>query len=113
MPFGLANRYPVGVLADKVALYGAGRLGRDLYAKLQEQGKEVVCRVDKQAEELKVHGVPVELVKRLRQGGFEQVVIAVKNREAACEISEALVSIGIREDILFDGLILEYDLLCK
>ena len=89
------------MLADKVALYGAGRLGRDLYAKLQEQGKEVVCWVDKQAEELKGQGVPVELVERLRQGGFEQVVIAVKNREAACEISEALESMGIREESIF------------
>ena len=101
VPFGRANGYPVGVLADKIALYGAGRLGHDLYAKLQEQGKEVVCWVDKQADVLKRQGLPVLSVERLQQGGFEQVVIAVKNREAACEISETLVAMGIGRETIF------------
>lgn len=101
VPFGLANRYPVGVLADKIALYGAGRLGRDLYAKLQEQGQEVVCWVDKQSEVLEKQSLPVKSVEHLQQGGFEQVVIAVKNREAADEISETLIAMGIGRETIF------------
>lgn len=101
IPFGLANRYPVGVLADKIALYGAGRLGRDLYAKLQAYGKGVVCWVDRQAEELKRQGMPVDPVERIQQGGFEQVVIAVKNREKAHEICGALVDMGIGKGDIF------------
>ena len=101
VPFGLANRYPVGVLADKIAVYGAGRLGRDLYAKLREQGKEVVCWVDKQSEALREQGLPVEPVERLRQGGFEQILIAVKSREKAVEIRGSLTVMGISEKMIF------------
>ena len=101
VPFGLANQYPVGVIADRIALYGAGRLGRDLYARLQEQGKEVVCWVDKQAETLQGQGLPVESVERLHQGGFDQVVIAIKNQEKACEISGVLTDMGIDKRMIF------------
>lgn len=101
VPFGLANQYPVGVLADRIALYGAGRLGRDLYARLQEQGRDVVCWVDKQAETLQGQGLPVKSVERLQQGGFDQVVIAVKSQEKACEISGALADMGIDKKTIF------------
>ena len=100
-PFGLANRYPVGVLADKIALYGAGRFGRDLYARLQEQGKHVVCWVDKQAEVLREQGLPVLQVERLQRCSFEQVVISVKNQEAANDISETLFDMGIGRETIF------------
>lgn len=101
VPFGLANRYPVGVLADRIALYGAGRMGRDLYAKLQEQGKNVVCWVDKQAETLKAQGIKVAPIERLQKGDFEQVVIAVKNCEKANEIIEDLNAVGIAKENIF------------
>ena len=101
VPFGLVNRYPVGVLADRIALYGAGRMGRDLYELLQERGKDVVCWVDKQAEILREQGLLVEPVERLRQGGFEQVVIAVKSREKMLEISSELTAMGIGEEMIF------------
>lgn len=101
IPFGLANRYPVGVLADRIALYGAGRMGRDLYELLQERGKAVVCWVDKQAKILKGQGLSVTHVERLRQGGFEQVVIAVKSREKMLEISSELTAMGIGKEMIF------------
>ncbi len=101
LPFGLANRYPVGVLADKIALYGAGRMGRDLYELLQVRGKEVVCWIDKQAEKLQDESLPVEAVERLKEGGFEQVVIAVKNRDRMLEISSELKAMGIDEEMIF------------
>jgi hypothetical protein len=101
VPFGLANSYPVGVLADSIALYGAGRLGRDLYDKLQKQGKSIVCWVDKQAATLQKEGMPVESVERLQQGDFQQIVIAVKNRDKASEISGTLQAMGINKKTIF------------
>lgn|GEM_PF-1713399 len=101
VPFGLANRYPVGVLADRVALYGAGRMGRDLYALLQNRGKKVVCWVDKQAEALQGQELPVETVEGLQRGGFEQLVIAVKSREKADEIRGELMAMGIAKETVF------------
>ncbi|MBO6305218.1 MAG: adenylyltransferase/cytidyltransferase family protein [Selenomonadaceae bacterium] len=100
-PFGAANRYPVGVLADKIALYGAGVLGRDLYDKIETYGKEVVCWVDKQAEKMQEQGMPVESVERLQHRDFEQVVVAVKSPEKMREISSELSSIGIGKDKIF------------
>lgn len=99
VPFGLANRYPVGVLAEKIALYGAGRMGRDIYELLRERGKEVVCWVDKQAEALQ--GLSVETVEGLHRGGFEQLVIAVKSREKADEIRGELMAMGIAKETVF------------
>lgn len=101
VPFGLANRYPVGVLADRIALYGAGRMGRDLYELLKERGKEIVCWIDKQSEKLQGEGLPVDPVERLKKGGFEQVVIAVKNREKTLEISSGLADMGIGKEMIF------------
>ena len=101
MPFGLANRYPVGVLADRIALYGAGRMGRDLYAKLKEQGKNVVCWVDKQAETLQAQGIKVAPIERLQKGDFEQVVIAVKSREKSNDIIKELNAMGIKKGKIF------------
>ena len=101
VPFGLANGYPVGVLADKVALYGAGKFGRDLHEKMRAMGKEIVCWVDKRNEVLREQGLSVEPMERLCQGGFEQVVIAVKNQETADEIGEILVSMGIDRELIF------------
>lgn len=101
VPFGLANRYPAGVLADRIALYGAGRMGRDLYELLQKRGKKIVCWVDKQAETLQGQGMPVEPVGRLQQGDFQQVVIAVKNREKAHEIIETIADLGIAKEKVF------------
>ncbi|ORU00518.1 Glycerol-3-phosphate cytidylyltransferase [Anaerovibrio sp. JC8] len=101
LPFGLANSYPVGVLADKIALYGAGHFGRDLYAKLQAKGREVVCWVDRQAEEMQKQGLPVVPVENLRQGGFDQVVIAVKSSEKVREIKDNLVFMGISQTAIF------------
>lgn len=101
VPFGLANRYPVGVLADRIALYGAGRMGHDLYELLQARGKDVACWVDKQAEKLQGEGLPVEPVERLKRGDFEQVVIAVKSREKMLEISSELMAMGMGEEMIF------------
>lgn len=101
VPYGLANGYPVGVLADKVALYGAGRLGRDLHEKMQAIGKNFVCWVDKRAEMLRMQGLPVEPVERLRQVSFEQVVIAVNNKETACEVKENLIDMGLGDKDIF------------
>ncbi|WP_297569853.1 adenylyltransferase/cytidyltransferase family protein [uncultured Anaerovibrio sp.] len=101
VPFGLANSYPVGVLADRIALYGAGHFGRDLYAKLQEYGKYVVCWVDKQAERLQSQGMPVESPQRLEKGDFEQVVVGVKAPEKVREIKDDLVTMGIIKEKIF------------
>lgn len=101
VPFGLANSYPVGVLADRIVLYGAGHFGRDLYAKLQEYGKYVVCWVDKQAERLQSQGMPVESPKRLEKGDFEQVVVGVKAPEKVREIKDDLVTMGIIKEKIF------------
>lgn len=101
VPFGLANRYPVGVLADRMALYGAGRMGRDLYARLQHQGKAVVCWVDKQADALQSQGLPVEPIARLQQNDFDLVAVAVKSWEQAGEIIDELGAMGIDREKIF------------
>jgi len=101
VPFGLANRYPVGVLADRIALYGAGRMGRDLYARLQKQDKTVVCWVDKQADARQSQGLKVESVDHLLQKDFDQVVVAVKSREKSCEIFVELSATGIEKEKIF------------
>ena len=52
-------------------------------------------------ETLKEQGWPVEPVEQLQQGGFEQVVVAVRSSEQAAEIREMLALMGIEKELIF------------
>lgn len=100
--YGLADTYPCERLPQRVALYGAGKLGRDLYQRLQEMSEHTVTLwVDKKGEQAKALGFPVELPQRLLEGGYEKVILGVKNRKVAAEIQQELLAMGIGKEKIF------------
>ncbi len=103
--YGLADGYPCEKLARKIALYGAGKLGRDLYRRLTETPEHTVAVwVDQKGEPAKMLGFPVELPEKLQQSSYDQVVLAVKNETVAAEIRQELLALGIsREKIFWAG----------
>lgn len=101
IPYGLANRYPIGLLPKRVALYGAGKLGVCLWNKLCESSwHEVACWVDGNAGNLTAQGLPVKPIKDLlsTRDLYSAVVIAVLKKDVADDIREVLYSMGFLED---------------
>ena len=101
IPYGLANRYPIGLLPKRVALYGAGKLGVCLWNKLCESNwHEVACWVDGNAGNLTAQGLPVKPIKDLlsTRDLYSAVVIAVLKKDVADDIREVLYSMGFLED---------------
>lgn len=99
LPYGIANHYPVGCLKERLVLYGAGKLGQGIYEKLlAKTSKKVVCWVDKNAASSQKHGFCIERPDRLRAYDFDEVVIAVANEQAAREIQQFLLTLGIPKD---------------
>lgn len=101
LPYGLANRYPIGLLPQKIVLYGAGKFGRCLYKKLQDDGwHEVVGWVDENAEKLILENLPVSPVESIREydTAFEAIVIAVLKKNVAEEIRQRLQGMRVSDD---------------
>lgn len=98
--YGRAAFYPIRLLEERVILYGAGRLGRDLYRRLQEDpGHCVVLWVDKQAFAIRQRGLDgVGDLSELKRFHQEPVVIAVASEKTAGEIRGELMEMGIEKE---------------
>lgn len=95
--YGRAAFYPVRLLEEKVILYGAGKLGRDLYKRLEEdQEHEVILWVDQNASACRQAGIKeVCAVSEIKAIDDIPIVIAVIDRALADDIREGLEAMGI------------------
>lgn len=100
--YGRAAFYPVRLLEEKIILYGAGKFGQDLYARLKDDPEhEVVLWVDKNADLCQKKGLhEVCSVSEMNcpQAADVQVVIAVMAEAVADEIRKELEQLGILTD---------------
>lgn len=88
----------------KIALYGAGSVGKNYWKYIVSEGKcELVVWVDKNAEQIKRNEMlPVVQVDELSKYSFDKIIIAVYSKKAAEDISEELEYKGIlKEKILW------------
>lgn len=99
--YGSAAFYPVRLLEEKIVIYGAGKFGRNLYKRLMDYGQhEIVSWVDKNAavcrQQIKdAFSVEVQDIAALITTDYDQVVIAVADKEMAASIQEELRQMGI------------------
>lgn len=99
--YGSAAFYPVRLLEEKLAIYGAGKFGRNLYKKLMDNGEhEIVLWVDKNVTACRqqiqeTFSVEVQDVSALLTAAYEQIVIAVVDKELADTIRKELLQLGI------------------
>lgn len=89
---------------QKIVLYGAGNVGQDYFRALQMWNTaEVVLWADRQFEDYKKKGLPVESVSSIGSICCDGVLIAVDNPKLAGQIREDLVNMGIEENkILYE-----------
>lgn len=90
------GRYPLGT---RIALYGAGGLGRAFYyAEQRREDYQVVLWTDRQYISLGKRGYPVSCPEDLRRTEFEKVLIAVLERAAYDSIKKDLQYLGVPEE---------------
>lgn len=83
----------------KIALYGAGNIGKQYYKQLKQDGLcQVVLWVDENYQEFKNTSYNIKSPKYLADSLFEVIVIAIKNQDIVQQVSERLEKIGVDHD---------------
>jgi hypothetical protein len=83
----------------KIALYGAGHVGRSYYHTMSKEGKRPVIWVDSNATAaVSEYGIDLQPADRLVETTFDYIIVAVKFKGIADEIKSKLLSMGIAED---------------
>lgn len=84
---------------DRIALYGAGDIGKLYYRMFQmARAGQVVLWVDRRYESMNSAGMPVESVDALKDKDFDKILIAVKFKNSAEAIKRNLIERGIAEN---------------
>ena len=82
----------------KIALYGAGKVGRDYYDQLKEREDiEIVLWTDKRYEMLANSGLPVGSVEELKKLSYDLIILAAQKEELAENMREDLCRSGIEQ----------------
>ncbi len=81
---------------DRIAVYGAGRLGRIFVeAVREEKAKELVCWVDQNADQLCKEGLDVIPVSDLSTKEFDHIIVALTNADKSKEVCNFLIRQGV------------------
>lgn len=84
---------------ETIVIYGAGDVGRKFYQQAKDYGwVKCVAIVDKNADKINIHGIPVAPVGALKQFKFDKVLISMTNEKWADEAKETLIRMGIGEE---------------
>ena len=84
---------------ERVAIYGAGEVGKAFYCQLMgRRYVKLAGIVDRRAGEIATPDFPVKPVENLKLMDFDAVLISVINGKAAGEIRESLMEMGIGAD---------------
>lgn len=101
-PVLLTRDFPYELCCGRIVLYGAGKMGRELYGKMQEiRNITVVQWIDKNAKEYRSNQYPVSGIEELKKEFFEKLVIAVRNKSIARDIKNELREKGILAEKIF------------
>lgn len=94
--YTLVDNIPCDILSNNIAIYAAGKMGQELYAKLENrQDKNVIVWVDKNYKFAQEKGLPVYYPEVLLEKEFDEIIVAVLNDQVASEINKKLVVMGI------------------
>lgn len=101
-PILLTRDFPYELCCGRIVLYGAGKMGRELYRKMQEMRTVTVVRwIDKNAGDCQTEEYPVSGLEGLMMETFEKLVVAVWNKSVAQDIKNELLERGIPADRIF------------
>lgn len=90
---------------SRVAIYGAGNVGRTIYRQaIHDNYVNIVGIVDRNAEGMEETDIPAESVGNLFQMNYDYILLAIRSSKAAEGAKKALVDMGIPEGkIKWDG----------
>ena len=95
---GLKGLFPYcPEIPENVVIYGAGELGREIYSYLLKR-TNVKCWIDKDAENLKAFGLPVDTIDGCRAADGDTVIVAVFSKRATDSIVRDLTGRGYKKD---------------
>ncbi len=84
------------VLKKRIVLYGAGKVGRAYYNQLaKEQACEIVLWVDKNYKNIEDTPMMLSAVNTIKNIQYDCILVAVFDKNVACEIKKELSNIGI------------------
>jgi glycosyltransferase involved in cell wall biosynthesis len=81
--------------ADKIVLYGAGRVGLDLNKQLNTLGYNVVLWVDRMYEQCQAKGLPVNNIEKIISTNYDYIYIAIENSTTQDAIVNDLLKMNI------------------
>lgn len=91
--------YELLAKGSRVALYGAGNVGRDVYIQLKESGYcKVVLWVDSAREKYAHKGFPVRDKKDMLNEEFDILLICIKGEEKSAAVKEECINMGVPAD---------------
>lgn len=94
-----ADGFPCELLERNIVLYAAGKFGRALHKKIQVSGKsKVVQWVDQNYAAYQIENLEIVSPDKIGQIDYDQLVIAVLDKEVANQIRAALVKQGIADE---------------
>lgn len=94
--YGLAADISLDGLPPRVAIYGAGKFGRDLHRRLMESQKTTVAAwADKSYGKLREQGIFAEPPECLAAADYDAILVAVKDQNTVKEICMELRGLGI------------------
>lgn len=83
----------------KIALYGAGNIGKQYYEQLKRDGfYQVVLWVDENYQEFENTVYDVKTPEFLQKISFDTVVIAIKNKDIVKQVEEKLKEYGVAQE---------------
>lgn len=97
--YGLATNFPCEILGKRIVLYGAGKLGKDLYKKMNHlKNIHVVQWVDKNYKEYRKKLLNVVDPDEIGKMEYDNIVIGVLDEKVSEAIRKVLISKGIPDE---------------
>lgn len=95
----LAYGFPCNVLSGRIVIYGAGKMGKELYQKIEISKQAYVVQwVDQNFKKCQEQGLKVSHPDDIGQVEYDQVVIAVLDMRLAESIRNHLIQRGIADE---------------
>lgn len=82
----------------KVAIYGAGCVGEDIYEQLNDNKINIVCVIDRDFVKKDRFGVRCIGSDKIQEPYFDYIIIAVLDEMVALEIRDNLLNIGVAKE---------------
>lgn len=100
-PVSMTRDFPFELCCGRIILYGAGKMGQELYQRMQNMKNIIVVQwMDQNAGNDRMD-VPVIGTDKLMEESFEKLIIAVWNRTTAKEIQKGLLERGVPAERIY------------